>query len=154
VLKVTTSRLVVGLVAVAVSVTLLLLPAGSGGPGVTWANYCIVRPGMTRAEVEDLLGGPPGGYSTEFVWLERDPSLPPAPYDGDLWWGDDGGIIVQFDSSQKVVAHGWLKCTYGTKYSFRRWVWRLEEWWQELRQPSTPPRAPRCLENDDDEASP
>jgi hypothetical protein len=89
---------------------------------------------MTRAEVEAILGGPPGGYGTEWTDLERDPSLPPIPEDGDLWSSDDGGVIVAFDDSQRVRAHGWIRPTYGPKWSLRRWIRRVELWWRDREE--------------------
>jgi hypothetical protein len=135
VFKITTRRLVALLSAVALSaVLLLLLLARPDGPSVSWRNYCRIQPGMTRAEVEELLGGPAGGYCTEWTELELDLSLPPPPDDGEMWSADDGGIIVMFDRSGRVQAHGWVRSKYGTKWSIRRFVWRLDRWWRDVEE--------------------
>jgi hypothetical protein len=44
--------------AVALVCVLCLALSGCGGPGVTKANYDAIKPGMTKADVEKLLGGP------------------------------------------------------------------------------------------------
>jgi hypothetical protein len=128
----TKARATVCLGAVALAAALLLPRWLADGPGIAWANYCRIRTGMSRAEVEALLGGPPGGYCTERTILIEDPSLPPPPDDGEIWAGDDGGVIVVFDAGGQVTAKGWIKSQYGTKWSLRRFAWRVEEWWRGL----------------------
>ena len=51
----------VGLVVVSAAGLIVLRPWGDR---LTTANISRVRPGMTRAEVETILGGPPGDYAT------------------------------------------------------------------------------------------
>jgi hypothetical protein len=60
-----------------------------------------IKIGMTRAEVEHVLGGPPGDYRTG-------PSVPPPlPYGNrymswDEWQGDGGFVFIQFDDDGRV----------------------------------------------------
>ena len=70
---------------------------------------------MTRAEVEEILGGRSGNYCTEWTDFERDPSMPDLPEDGEMWTAGDGGVIVAFDESERVTAQGWIRPTYGAK---------------------------------------
>ena len=60
-------------------------------PGVTWWNYEQIDVGMTRPEVERLLGGP-----------GREPRL--WAFAGQHWRRDDGFIIeVMFDQEDRVI---------------------------------------------------
>jgi hypothetical protein len=69
---------------------------------VTYENYQKITAGMTRAEVEKLLGGPPGDYSIcgpgvgisggEW-WSPRDPK----------WISDECEIIVRFKDDGRVA---------------------------------------------------
>jgi hypothetical protein len=65
-----------------------------------------IRLGMTRDQVEALLGGPPGNYSpkcllTEPHWDRR----PPLPQ-GDQWLSEHGRIVVVFDADGRAVFKG------------------------------------------------
>jgi hypothetical protein len=72
--------------------------------GVTYENYKKITAGMTREQVEKLLGGPPGDYSIcgpvvlicggNEWWLPQDPR----------WIGDEGEIIVRFTDDGRVAA--------------------------------------------------
>jgi hypothetical protein len=81
---------------------------------------------MTRAEAEELLGGP-GGTSEEFVrWLNnRSPTigsgtdllnehsnLPGIEY----WYEDSGVIIVQFDAEGRVADKQFLGMRVSTSH--------------------------------------
>jgi hypothetical protein len=121
--------------AAAALVAAMLLPlCRADGAGVSWTNYCRIQPGMTRAEVEQLLGVPPGGYCAERTRLASDPPLAPELEGGELWVTDNGGIVVAFDDSGRAIAKGWLKPLDRTKWSPQRLVWRVREWWKELRE--------------------
>lgn len=57
-----------------------------------------IRVGMTRAEVEQILGGPPGHY---YRWRKFTISLPFIP-SGDQWIADDFAVIVAYDAANRV----------------------------------------------------
>jgi hypothetical protein len=71
--------------------------------GVTRANYERIREGMTRRQVEALLGGPADDLA------ERGQDLPLllGPDEdaliGDLWAGEEATIIVAFGSDGRVA---------------------------------------------------
>ena len=128
----TNARLVICLSAVALVGSIVLMSWCTDRPGINWANYCRIRSGMSRAEIEKIPGGPPGGYCTESTRMASDPPLPRA-------FGADGGVVIIFDKFWEATAQGWLKPLDGTKWSFQRLAWRLQEWWKDVRKP--PPRA-------------
>jgi hypothetical protein len=70
---------------------LVLMRPNPPGP-VTWANAARLALGMTRAELEDVLG--PG----------KDLAPPNSPYTGRLlgWQGDGLSVIVLLDDSGRV----------------------------------------------------
>jgi hypothetical protein len=82
-------------------------------PPISVETYERVRPGMTRQEVEELLGGP-GGMREDLVrWVDnRSPAFGPG---SDLingkrgvpgiryWYQDSGIIIVEFDADNRVA---------------------------------------------------
>jgi hypothetical protein len=83
-----------------------------------------IRLGMTRAEVEALIGGPPGyyGYKPE---IALDPEQGPMQF----WSGPDQfTIFVRFDDNRKVVSTGSLApfgCGIAVEPSF---LDRLRNW--------------------------
>jgi hypothetical protein len=88
--------------AVVLVVVGFLLPVLFPSPSkVTGANCERIKEGMTRAEVDGILGGPPGDHRTR----------PPASHPGrgivmpdgvslDIWTGDDGEIWVFYESKR------------------------------------------------------
>jgi outer membrane protein assembly factor BamE (lipoprotein component of BamABCDE complex) len=62
-----------------------------------------ITPGMTRLEVEALLGCPPGDYTTR-GWEGYSNSHYNEPYWGKSWVSDAGEILVDFDPEGKVRA--------------------------------------------------
>ena len=56
-----------------------------------------IRPGMTRAEVEGLIGGPPGDYTTS-PRLRGGCAM--AYEICDCWVSDEGEIVVEFDDGR------------------------------------------------------
>jgi hypothetical protein len=72
--------------------TLLILARPNPTGRVTQANYNRLHEGLTRAEVEGLLGSGHELYS------------PDSPYAGRLlaWQGEELGILVVFDTSGRV----------------------------------------------------
>ena len=79
---------------------LFLLP----DPPVSTARFAKVQKGMTQAEVEELLGGPPGDYQTgRGSGMFVIDFLSPGDSVSKEWTGDDGVALVAFDRSGRVV---------------------------------------------------
>jgi hypothetical protein len=58
---------------------------------------------MTEADVERLLGGPPGDYTTrKVVWVIEDSRLVP-PGTPVRWLGDEGEAVVYYDKEGRVT---------------------------------------------------
>src|SRR5262245_61624276 len=71
-------------------------------PRITTEFCDEIQVGMTEEQVEEILGCPPGNYSSPMPWLfERDVSLKWAGPDGtakkNKWVGRRGLIVVCFD---------------------------------------------------------
>jgi len=85
-----------------------------------------IQVGMTLAQVEELLGGPPGNYSTkhaEYPWSEaqefsflqnssdrydRTPTLPTGAYVY-CWHDDETVLFLAFDQNKKVNSQPFRK---------------------------------------------
>jgi hypothetical protein len=128
------------LLAVAVAVGGLLLTASAlPHPKATRAAYDRIEVGMSQAEVEAILGGPPGDFRTgPVLWPEgenpgcvtgTDPEGAPG---GTLGWsGDDGIIRVGFDRNGVSGKSLWE----GSRVAvgpFALLRWRFNRWWRGL----------------------
>lgn len=97
-------RRVLVLVAVAVTVALL----GASGVWLIWPRTAITRQnaakiqaGMTRTEVEAILGRTPLPRPTDRKIWHRTPDGAEM-FGGDYWWEGDLAVIVEFDDAGKV----------------------------------------------------
>jgi hypothetical protein len=90
-----------------------------------------IRPGMRRAEVEALLGGPPGDYRCEGAVYEATaveaPGWHPPTADYSLdgaeeWRGDRMLIAVKFDRDGRVES------AFGVGRAPARWYRVLQSW--------------------------
>jgi len=104
----------------------VLLPRPSP---VTFTNYERISTGMTRAEVEQILGGPPGDYRTR-------PVLTLLPSGGGLrwavWQGNEGTAEVSFDRSGSVILRRFLTAEPRQPGLIETLHWRLERHWNRL----------------------
>jgi hypothetical protein len=90
-------------VALAFGVTVRLLELL---PGVTEANVKRIRPGMTAAEVEALLGGPP--VEVGIQWPDLGRKLAEWPGRGGwIWKGATGTVWVTMDRTIRVESARW-----------------------------------------------
>jgi len=63
-----------------------------------------IRPGMSQADVEAILGGPPGEYGPESVSVEsRSMAIPEFPKREQTWIAGYLAISVLFDADGKVL---------------------------------------------------
>jgi hypothetical protein len=98
---------------------------------ITVKNYNRIREGMSRAEVEGIIG-PPGDYTTHPTYGYVG-SGPWEPQPGEeSWLADEAVIKVQFDGTSKVVralfsgniakpANGTEAILWRAKRQWRRW---------------------------------
>jgi hypothetical protein len=123
-------KLLIGLLAVALVLFGALLP-------LVLPRHCPVNrgaferieEGMTQAEVEAILGGPPGDYRTQ----------PPAPSRATVrvwenWEGDEGTVFIWFSSAsgglERVMSANFYEAepyTPGLVELIRWRLWRLKE---------------------------
>jgi hypothetical protein len=74
---------------------------------VNWAASERIKEGMTRAEVEAILGGPPGDYRTRpegFIFEIPRTSMQVS----ERWYGDEGKVDVGFDLDNTQVCSVWF----------------------------------------------
>jgi hypothetical protein len=99
----------VGLLAVGVCLTLAVLALLPPRPGVTKANFDRIEDGMTRQEVERILGGP-GSLLAENGKIIGSPGKRFA-INGDLFlWGhplNNTNVFVSFDDGDRVIGKDW-----------------------------------------------
>jgi hypothetical protein len=71
---------------------------------INWEGFCLITEGMTRQEVEDILGRSPGDYADR-----REDLLPweseafGTGRDTWCWIGDDGRIVVTFTEGGRAM---------------------------------------------------
>jgi hypothetical protein len=94
------------------------------GHRITAESYERLRPGMTRAEAQDLLGGPGSTRQDFSLWLNN--RSPTTGYGTDLlnehrnqpgieyWYQDSGIIILRFDSEDRVADQQFLQVRVST----------------------------------------
>ena len=68
-------------------------------PAVSRQECDQLKEGMTREEVEEVIGGPPGHYATREYLPSPDGS---HYFKYDYWVGDEGMIFVHFDEGGRV----------------------------------------------------
>jgi hypothetical protein len=100
---------------------------------VTDANFDRIKEGMSRAEVEEILG-PAGDYTTGPTYYHSQLSLEwlhlyADELPGYQWQGDDGTIVVFFD--EQVVAHTYFtsNCRL-TQGRLDNLLWRFKRQWR------------------------
>jgi hypothetical protein len=117
-------------------VPLLLVLAGAlvllrppGPCPVTRGAYERIEPGMSRTEVEEILGGPPGDYRTRPTRVEEGPG---SGFTWEGWWGDEGMVEVCFRGDSVLVTRfqETLPPGPGLLETLR---WRLKRRWEKLR---------------------
>ena len=101
-----------GLVGVAL-VGVSMLPSG---PGVTKANFDLIKDGMTSEEVEAVFGRPPNHRQV----FPGEQILPTRSYD---WWGrgDDALAEIVFDDD-RVIGKIWQPSPESLLDRIRRWL--------------------------------
>ena len=80
-------------------------PAKDPQPVIHWSAYDRIKVGMTREQVEALLGGPPGDYTDPARDIETiyDIWLNDERYQDEVWWTDGWALCVRFDRDGLVA---------------------------------------------------
>jgi hypothetical protein len=112
----------------------LLLPARPLNPRINEANSERVKEGRSQAEVEEVLGGPPGDYRTRPAQVFLDHWAFGRPGRLEVWYGDEGAVLVYFDSTGEVLDPAEFIYPYpetggGLLATLR---WRLNRCWERL----------------------
>lgn len=109
-----------------------LVPVAFPRPSpVTLTTVERVKGGMTQAEVEAILGGPPGDYRTRPTDVEVD-TAPLLSARTEVWEGDEGTVAVSFLGGRVV------RTEFGKAASVSVWEvfrWRLAKRWDRLTGP-------------------
>jgi hypothetical protein len=100
---------------------------------ITEATFHRIEDGMALAEVEALLGGPAGDYTTgptvtelvlrtgyHPIWASA--AMPE-------WRGDDGVIAVGVDKVGRVTGAEWTNAERVNLGPIERLQWRFDRWW-------------------------
>jgi hypothetical protein len=103
---------------------------------ITESNCGRIKMGMSRTEVESILGGPPGVYGWRPMWPVREESREVIPRDKSVlncvwvrWWGDEGAIDVFYDPSGRAMGVTWCRCEPIKLSPFVWLIWRAECQW-------------------------
>src|SRR4051794_21723911 len=64
---------------------------------ITYDSFATIQMGMTREEVQEILGGPPGQYVPLKMCVLR--GMDPA----EEWDGAEAVVLVEFDKNNRVV---------------------------------------------------
>ena len=83
-----------GMLAACVCLTLAVLALLPPPPGVTWPNIERINDGMTRAEVETILGGPGESLMQNSIMIWFNPQT-------------KTNVIVYFDDANRVIGKDW-----------------------------------------------
>ncbi len=91
---------VAGVAVVLVMAGVLVALLGPWPCRVTRANCERIKEGMTRAEVEAILGGPPGDYRTR---PNEADAFAVSEWRGEVWSGDEGHVWLDFVGGWVIV---------------------------------------------------
>jgi hypothetical protein len=101
---------------------LLLWPRPSA---ISPENCERIQNGMTLADVEAFLGGPPGTYTTDgqdWSMGMLDNGVRSITHTRRVWVGDNGGIRIDFDEHGHVAVCQWCPRGESLLNRMRRWL--------------------------------
>jgi hypothetical protein len=92
---------------------------------ISESNCEQIREGMTLPEVEAVLGGPAGAYTSDgkdWSMGMLKGGLRQIGHTVQAWVGDDGGIRIHFDRAERVAAAQWCPRRVTFFARVRAWV--------------------------------
>ena len=94
------------------------------------AGFSQIKNGMTTAEVEALLGGPPGDYRHRWckMWMTREELVTAIYAQGQVWFDDDNMFVIYFDASGKVAASFEPKGFQREQMTWDKFIRRMRRW--------------------------
>ena len=94
---------------------------------VTRTAFDRIEEDMTKAEVEKILGGPAGDYTTKPVYSPVRSFMRPS---GMVlkWEGNEGQVDVCFDGSEVVIWRTYHQATMLNAGPFETLKWRFNRW--------------------------
>jgi hypothetical protein len=130
-------KLLVALAGLAVAVAVGVVVLWSRPQRFTRENCGRVKQGMTRAEVETILGRPgdyrtgPVDYDGGFVPIKTTPLTMPYASDDDIarWTGDSAYMAVTFDSAGRVEAWYLIPTSKAAQSPLGDLLWRAKRQW-------------------------
>jgi hypothetical protein len=113
-----------------------LVSALSPRPTIDEEVFDRIEEGMTREEVEAIVGAPPGDYTTGPVlvgsaWGVRGPGYSDSPPGLGSWWGDDGVLEVQW-ASGRVCWKGFHEADRMKQTIIESLRWHFRNGWRML----------------------
>jgi outer membrane protein assembly factor BamE (lipoprotein component of BamABCDE complex) len=80
-------------------------------PGITKGNYGRLKEGMTRQEVQDILGCPPGDYNgtvrdREYAYAFLSHAITLSSPKQEFWIGERVAVMAEFDQQGKLFQKG------------------------------------------------
>jgi hypothetical protein len=123
--------------AVIAGVVATLLRGPEPAPRLTLANFNRIKCGMSRAEVESILG-PPGNYRADKsnhpspVRIFTFGSQPQwqSPYPVSVWAGEEGALTVYFDGSEKATDGLLVTDSVPPEGVLDKLLWRAKRQWR------------------------
>jgi hypothetical protein len=95
-------------------------------PRINLDSFARIQPGMTQAEVEAILGVPPGDYAAAGSvrpTLGVNPNELPAGARREDWWAEEAAVAVWFGQDGRVV-----NATAASWTTDSPWLERVRRW--------------------------
>jgi hypothetical protein len=95
-------------------------------PPIDRASFDRIKVGMPKREVEAILGGPPGNYTTKTVISSPRRGVLSEPGNKQSWLGNEGMVLVRFDDRGAVTWKRFVDVAVFEETFLERLTWMLE----------------------------
>jgi len=92
---------------------------------ISESNCQLIREGMSLLEVEAVLGGPAGAYTSDgkdWSMGMLSNGMRQTGHTVQVWVGDDGGIRIEFDEDERVAVPQWCPRRVSFIARVRAWM--------------------------------